>query len=124
MDKEKLRNALHAGHTLHWYRIERVLGQGGFGITYLAYDTNLEQHVAIKEYLPMELAVRDGDFSVYPASQAHDTRYRWGLDRFLAGTRSAASWPAARRRARDTRRDCTRHRVLGLAGRLAASRPD
>ena len=89
-DDDKLRNSLRPGHELHWYRIEEVLGQGGFGITYLAYDANLEQHVAIKEYLPMELAVREGDFSVYPASCAHDTRYRWGLDRFLAEARTLA----------------------------------
>jgi len=89
-DDDKLRNSLRPGHELHWYRIEEVLGQGGFGITYLAYDANLEQHVAIKEYLPMELAVREGDFSVYPASRAHDTRYRWGLDRFLAEARTLA----------------------------------
>lgn len=89
-DDDKLRNSLRAGHQLHWYQIEKVLGQGGFGITYLAYDTNLDQHVAIKEYLPMELAVREGDFSVYPASQAQDSRYQWGLDRFLTEARTLA----------------------------------
>lgn len=89
-DEDKLRNSLQPGHKLHWYQMEKVLGQGGFGITYLAYDTNLDQHVAIKEYLPMELAVREGDFSVYPASQAQDSRYRWGLDRFLAEARTLA----------------------------------
>lgn len=92
MNEEKLRNSLRPGHTLHWYRIEKILGQGGFGITYLAYDSNLDQHVAIKEYLPMELAVREGDFSVYPASHAQDERYRWGLDRFLAEARTLAKF--------------------------------
>ncbi|MGE0485609.1 MAG: protein kinase [Gammaproteobacteria bacterium] len=90
MSEDKLRNALRPGHVLHWYRIDKVLGQGGFGITYLAFDTNLDQPVAIKEYLPMELAVRDGDHSVYPASRAHDKRYRWGLDRFLTEARTLA----------------------------------
>ncbi len=90
MSEEKLRNALRPGHKLHWYQIEKVLGQGGFGITYLAYDANLDQHVAIKEYLPMELAVREGDFSVYPASEAQDERYKWGLDRFLTEARTLA----------------------------------
>ncbi|MGR8921740.1 MAG: serine/threonine-protein kinase, partial [Gammaproteobacteria bacterium] len=89
-DDDKLRNSLRPGHRLHWYRIEKILGQGGFGITYLAYDTNLDQHVAVKEYLPMELAVREGDFSVYPASRAQDSRYKWGLERFLSEARTLA----------------------------------
>jgi serine/threonine protein kinase len=36
------------------YRIERVLGKGGFGITYQALDVNLKQPIAIKEYCPAE----------------------------------------------------------------------
>ena len=51
-----------------WYRIERVLGQGGFGITYLAEDTKIHQRVAIKEYMPIELAFREADSSVHPVS--------------------------------------------------------
>ncbi len=35
---------------LNWYRIERILGRGGFGVIYLATDTNLDHKVAIKEY--------------------------------------------------------------------------
>jgi serine/threonine protein kinase len=52
------RNALPLGSMLLEYRLESVLGSGGFGMTYLAYDTNLELKVAIKEYLPAELALR------------------------------------------------------------------
>src|SRR5262245_55372968 len=52
--------ALPRGHRLHEYRIDEVLGQGGFGITYLATDVNLHAQVAIKEYLPAQLAVRAG----------------------------------------------------------------
>jgi serine/threonine protein kinase len=54
---------------LHWYRIESVLGQGGFGITYLAHDTNLDKQVAIKEYLPIELAMRENDSTVRPFTE-------------------------------------------------------
>ncbi len=50
------RNALPLNTMLFEYRLESVLGAGGFGLTYLAWDTNLEKHVAIKEYLPGELA--------------------------------------------------------------------
>ncbi len=46
------RNALQPGYRLHWYRIDHILGQGRFGITYLAHDLNLDRQVAIKEYLP------------------------------------------------------------------------
>jgi len=45
------RNSLQQGYRLHWYVIKNILGQGGFGITYLADDMNLHQQVAIKEYL-------------------------------------------------------------------------
>lgn len=41
------------------YKIERVLGQGGFGITYLAFDLNLERYVAIKEFFPKDYCDRD-----------------------------------------------------------------
>jgi serine/threonine protein kinase len=92
MAQPELRNSLKTNHQLHWYRIDSVLGQGGFGITYLAYDPNLDQHVAIKEYLPMDLAVRDGDNSVYPASSANGERYQWGLDRFVSEARTLAKF--------------------------------
>jgi len=92
MATDELRNSLKTDHELHWYRIDRVLGQGGFGITYLAHDPNLDQLVAIKEYLPMELAVRDGDNSVYPASSANGDRYQWGLDRFISEARTLAKF--------------------------------
>ena len=59
-------NSLPHGYRLHWYRIESMLGQGGFGITYLAQDTNLNKRVAIKEYLPVELAARESDSTVRP----------------------------------------------------------
>jgi serine/threonine protein kinase len=95
MAEAELRNSLKPRHELHWYRIESVLGQGGFGITYLAYDSNLDQHVAIKEYLPMELAVREHDYSVHPASAAHGERYKWGLDRFIIEARTLAKFKHA-----------------------------
>ena len=86
------RNALQPGFEVLWYRIERILGQGGFGITYLAYDTNLDQQVAIKEYLPIELAVREGDHSVHPVSENHGENFRWGLTRFIAEARTLAKF--------------------------------
>lgn len=43
------------------YQIKKVLGQGGFGITYLAYDQTLQQNVAIKEYFPVKIVRRLGN---------------------------------------------------------------
>jgi len=83
-------DALPAQHRLHWYMLERVLGQGGFGITYLARDTNLDQQVAIKEYLPVDVATRRPDASVRSRTEDQGERYRWGLDRFIREARTLA----------------------------------
>ena len=90
MTKPIHRNSLKPGHRLHWYSIQKILGQGGFGITYLAHDFNLNQEVAIKEYLPMELAVREQDFLVQPASDTHGELFKWGLDRFMTEAQTLA----------------------------------
>jgi len=84
--------ALPKGLMLHEYRIERVLGQGGFGITYLATDINLDAKVAIKEYLPEEIAFRASDRSVLPNASQHRDRYRQGLENFLVEARTLASF--------------------------------
>ena len=63
---------------------------GGFGITYIAWDSHLEKPVAIKEYLPGELATRAADGSVMPLSGERETDYRWGLERFLLEARTLA----------------------------------
>jgi serine/threonine protein kinase len=83
-------DALPAQYQLHWYALERVLGQGGFGITYLARDTNLDQRVAIKEYLPVDVATRRADATVRARSDDQTERYRWGLDRFIREARTLA----------------------------------
>jgi len=84
--------ALSKGLRLHEYRIERVLGQGGFGITYLATDVNLDAQVAIKEYLPEEIAFRASDRSVSPNASQHRDRYQQGLENFLTEARTLASF--------------------------------
>ncbi len=81
-------NSLQPGSELHWYEIREILGQGGFGITYLADDKNLAHEVAIKEYMPIDLAARGEDGSVVPISQSHYERYLWGLERFLEEART------------------------------------
>jgi len=90
MTEQAYPDALPPQYRMHWYTIERVLGQGGFGITYLARDTNLDQLVAIKEYLPVEVATRRPDATVRSRSDGQRERYRWGLDRFIQEARTLA----------------------------------
>ena len=85
-------DALPGQHRLHWYVLERVLGQGGFGITYLARDANLDQPVAIKEYLPVDVATRRADATVRARTEEQSERYRWGLDRFIREARTLAKF--------------------------------
>ena len=77
------RNALPAGYELEGYRIEGVLGHGGFGITYRATDLANDRLVAMKEYLPAGFATRDPSvFSVHPTGPEDAEDFNWGLQRF------------------------------------------
>ena len=84
--------ALPSGFMLEEYQIERVLGSGGFGITYYAWDRHLDKAVAIKEYLPNEFAVRYEDTTVAPKSSSDAETYEWGLTRFLEEARILAGF--------------------------------
>jgi serine/threonine protein kinase len=72
------------------YRIERVLGAGGFGITYLAEETALDRKVTIKEYFPSDFAARTSTSDAAPRSQDCASDYRWGLDRFIEEAQTLA----------------------------------
>jgi serine/threonine protein kinase len=85
-------NALPAGHVLQEYRIEKVLGVGGFGLTYLATDANLNLRVALKEYLPDDIATRSADNSIGPRSPDTAETFGWGKQRFLDESRTVASF--------------------------------
>ncbi|MGQ0455728.1 MAG: protein kinase domain-containing protein [Hyphomicrobium sp.] len=65
------------------YKISRVLGAGGFGITYLAEEPALSRLVSIKEYFPADFAMRDADLGAVPRSKDSKGDYNWGLERFL-----------------------------------------
>lgn len=91
MNEEYL-NALPNNYQLEEYSLVRVLGAGGFGITYLGFDNHLEKPVAIKEYLPNDLAVRQDATSVMPKSSSDEPDFQWGLDRFLAEARTLAQF--------------------------------
>ena len=85
-------NALPAGYALQEYRIEKVLGVGGFGLTYLALDGNLNLKVAVKEYLPDDVATRGADHSISPRSPDNAEHFGWGKQRFLDESRVVASF--------------------------------
>jgi len=76
-------HALPIGTGLGEYRIEAVLGSGGFGITYRAFDTRLDTPVAVKEYFPASLAYRIGSASVGSRPDGTAGGYDWGMEKFL-----------------------------------------
>ncbi|HJB07809.1 MAG TPA: serine/threonine protein kinase [Candidatus Enterocloster faecavium] len=84
--------ALRAGTILNnRYIVGRVLGQGGFGITYLAWDEKLEARVAVKEYMPNDISARVGTtVSVAMESRAEDFTY--GEERFQEEARILAKF--------------------------------
>jgi tRNA A-37 threonylcarbamoyl transferase component Bud32 len=72
------------------YRIVRVVGSGGFGITYEAEDIRLHAKVAIKEYYPHDFGDRDATMSVKPKSDRHKETFDWGRASFLQEARTLA----------------------------------
>lgn len=78
------------------YWIDGVLGEGGFGITYLGRDNKLGHAIAIKEYFPQGLTHRytDGSFEVYASSSDEDQTFIHGRERFLKEAQTLAQFTA------------------------------
>lgn len=90
---EKYPLALPAGSVLNGrYIVGRVLGQGGFGITYLALDTQLNARVAIKEFLPSEIATRTYENTVSVVSGDKRDDFAYGAERFQEEARTLAKF--------------------------------
>ena len=78
------------------YWIEGVLGEGGFGITYLGRDNKLGHAIAVKEYFPQGLTHRytDGSYEVYASSSDEDQTFVHGRERFLKEAQTLAQFTA------------------------------
>ncbi|MBV8503098.1 MAG: protein kinase [Paucibacter sp.] len=76
-------NALPVGTFLAEFELLAVLGEGGFGIVYQAWDHSLERRVALKEYMPSSLAARTGDTTVQVKSERHRETFDAGRKSFV-----------------------------------------
>lgn len=72
------------------YRIDSILGAGGFGITYRAHDVKLDIDVAIKEYFPRDFASRSNTVTVRPRTRSEVEQFKWGLSQFIDEARRLA----------------------------------
>ncbi len=93
-EKEKYPLAIRPGTTVgNRYLLGRVLGQGGFGISYVAYDKQTRSRVAIKEYLPAEIATRNKtNNSIMLFSGDRMEEYEFGRRQFLEEARTLAAF--------------------------------
>jgi len=85
-------NALPIGTVLHEFEITSVIGEGGFGIVYLAHDRSLQRRVALKEYMPSGLAARVGRTHVSLKSEHHRETFEIGLRSFVNEARLLAQF--------------------------------
>ena len=92
-NRQKFPVALRAGTVLNdRYIVGRVLGQGGFGITYVAFDTQLQARVAIKEYMPSEMATRVEGTTVSIMMDTRAEDFTYGAERFQEEARTLAKF--------------------------------
>ena len=87
-------DALPVGTTVGaGYTIGRVIGRGGFGLIYLAYDPVFDRAAAVKEYFPDGVAVRaENSVTVEPMTSMHAQAFSQGLERFLAEAQTIAQF--------------------------------
>ena len=83
---------LSIGTRVAEFEITRLIGQGGFGVVYEAWDHTLERVVAIKEYMPSSLATRQSDGSVVPSSDRNRETFDMGMRSFINEARLLAQF--------------------------------
>jgi len=83
-------NALPVGYRFNEFEIKEVIGGGGFGIVYRAWDHQLERTVAIKEYMPSSLAVRGEDNRLVLRGERFRKTFQAGLNSFIQEARMLA----------------------------------
>lgn len=87
--EEEISIALPKGLKLGEYRILRAIGQGGFGITYLAEHVDTKKEYVIKENMPASFSRRDErSYKVTPTGAEMISTFEWALDRFLQEART------------------------------------
>lgn len=91
-DDGRAANALPVGTRLGEFEIIGLLGEGGFGIVYLAYDSSLERNVALKEYMPSAFASRSTQAQVSVKSEQHADTFQAGLRSFVNEARILAQF--------------------------------
>uniref|UniRef100_UPI00289C2010 serine/threonine protein kinase n=1 Tax=Erwinia citreus TaxID=558 RepID=UPI00289C2010 len=89
-DKKNVPNALPAGHRFNEFEIKEVIGGGGFGIVYRAWDHLLERTIAIKEYLPVSLVSRDEKLTITLRGERYQKLFTAGLNSFIQEARLLA----------------------------------
>ncbi|PPC72622.1 serine/threonine protein kinase [Pantoea sp. ICBG 985] len=83
-------NALPAGYRFNEFEIKEVIGGGGFGIVYRAWDHQLERTIAIKEYMPVSLAVRGADLALELRGERFQKLFNAGRNSFIQEARLLA----------------------------------
>ena len=93
VDTDKFPHALPHGTILAGkYITGRVLGQGGFGITYIAQEHSTEKLVAVKEYFPEAMCSRGSSNAIAPYSGHFGEDFFYGKDAFLDEARTLAQF--------------------------------
>jgi serine/threonine protein kinase len=87
---DEVHAVLPKGTKIAEFEITDVIGQGGFGIVYEAIDASLQRHVAIKEYMPSSLALRQSNGFVVARSPEHQESFDTGLRSFVNEARLLA----------------------------------